>query len=100
MIIEITFEHRSSRPHEKCDGIHTAVIETSNYRGIYVIKDTDSAPFNSYSVKAVTTGKEMQLETIITGLNKLTEQAKFDFIDQLAELYNNKTIHGSIHIAY
>ncbi len=42
----------------------------------------------------------MQLETIITGLSKLTEEAKIDFIDQLAELYNNKTIHGNIYIAY
>ena len=100
MIIEITFEHKSSKPYEQCDGIHTAVIETNNYRGIYVIKDTDYAPFNSYSVKAVTAGNDIKLETIITGLSKLTEQAKIDFIDQLAELYNNKTIHGNIYIAY
>ncbi len=100
MIIEITFEHKSSKPHEQCDGIHTAVIETNNYRGIYVIKDTDPDFFDSYSVKAVTAGNDIQLETIITGLSKLTEQDKFNFIDQLAELYNNKTIHGNIYIAY
>eukprot|EP00825_Cyclidium_porcatum_P007413 TRINITY_DN13711_c0_g1_i1.p4 TRINITY_DN13711_c0_g1~~TRINITY_DN13711_c0_g1_i1.p4 ORF type:complete len:100 (+),score=4.31 TRINITY_DN13711_c0_g1_i1:219-518(+) len=56
--------------------------------------------FDSYSVKAVTAGNDIQLETIITGLSKLTEQDKFNFIDQLAELYNNKTIHGNIYIAY
>jgi hypothetical protein len=100
MTIEITFEHKNSKPHEQCDGIHTAVIETGNYRGIYVMKDTDPDFFDSYSVKAVTAGNDMQLETIITGLNKLTEEAKTDFINQLAELYNNKTIHGKIHIVY
>ncbi len=41
MVIEITFEHKSSKLHEQCDGIHTAVIETGNYKGIYVMKDTD-----------------------------------------------------------
>ena len=100
MIIEITFEHKNSKPYEQCDGVHTAVIETNNYRGIYVMKDTDPDFFDSYSVKAVTAGNDMQLETIITGLSRLTEQAKIDFIDQLAELYNNKTIHGKIHIVY
>jgi len=100
MIIEITFEHKSSKPYEQCDGIHTAIIDTNNYTGIYVMKDTDPVFFDSYSVKAVTTGNDIQLDTIITGLSRLTEQAKIDFIDQLAELYNNKTIHGYIYIAY